>query len=235
MSDSLWRAEQGNEGDLASGLRQQFPLDRKELDEAIKYFDARGLAFQIRIVEWLLPFVSPGRPGRMVNHVLWAVYGPSIVGVIFAVNDGLFSSAQIIGGIFAALVVCASFLIGETAANRVHRRSNLDLATLLLGPFRQFIRRKQLIHGELDMKGEGEDSEKEPEKLVSNLSKGLSRNVSKDDPEKELAKPASRLLEHVPGDEFCPCSECLKDLPRSIFWDSMVQTSSCTDTLRSPS
>jgi hypothetical protein len=41
VSDSLWRAEAGKEGDLASGLRELFPLDRKSLDDTVKAFDAR--------------------------------------------------------------------------------------------------------------------------------------------------------------------------------------------------
>lgn len=205
FTDSLSVAEEGKSNnalsdvDPASELREQFPFNRTALDSTLTALDARGLAFQFRIADVLLPAAVLWSPGPALSSTVWNLCNFALVGTIWILNnDNLFESKQLIAGTIAVgvsfLSIWCSQVISSCAARRGSRTTQ-DCESASIAPVELLVRWHQLLCGELN--------------TFENSKSGA----------KEKDTSSSLLLKHEPNDNLCPCSECLRTLPQDIFWD----------------
>ena len=232
-----------NEADVETGsdspvygpareLREQFPVTRKELDATLAALDAKGLAFQNRVFDWTASalLVGPKSIAPILMSGTWDASAVAMTGVIWKLNDGTgdFGSTQLIAGTLAIVLSCGVQFFSQTMATLELNRSGLDNETYVVSPLLQLVRWYQLARGKLaqpmittvltatpDSSEEGVVSVKRKE-----TDKALIVAADGNDP----SAFSSKLLEHVASDKDCPCLQCLKHLPKEIFWERMVRS-----------
>lgn len=206
----------GGASDPATKLRQEYPIDSMSLDRTLTVLDASGLQFQIRLTRWLKPLVAHKNLFPPLLGTIFCLNIFLIVVIIAALNDGQFGIKQLVGGSLGAGLMALAFAYSVVVVTVVARRMELSLEMVMSLPLEQLIRWQQLGSGDLkshcfgDMVSEGCDKDREDTTIAA---------------KKEEHDLSSPLLQHVSNDRLCPCRQCLKNLPRSIFWERMFRSS----------
>lgn len=242
FSNSLAYAEAGDSSALetpielaAAKLRETRPLTRTAFDECIRALDARGLEFSNRLIDLHVKIVTPWSYTYVC--LLWSACNIAIVGVIWNLNDGTFTSRQLITGLVAVVVLAIGTSIASAMSSLGLVRAGVPAMQRTIKSLEQLCRWEQLSSGKLggmQSKGGGSLDTKSNTIAVNGGSAEEKEEEEEDglrykkDPDCDVASPAvdaepgaSRLLEHLSNDTQCPCRECVGNLPSLVFWDSL--------------
>jgi hypothetical protein len=210
--------------DQATELREKNPIDRKTLDAAIQGLDARGLAWQNRIMDWNMFFMGPKSTFTYFSASTYVASNIAIVAIIWKLNtDGAFESKQLIAGLVGDCLVFVSWLFAQNMEIYNMNRSGLTNDDVMIGPLVQLVRWYQLSTGQLCSnpillaKHDSATGDADAPEDVKDGFAGLEKEKSKN------AVLKFSLLSHVANDNFCPCRECLRNLPRDILWDRIIR------------
>lgn len=181
--------------DPAEELRQKLPVDQNAVDHAFKVLGAPGLAFQNRVSNWTLPWADLRSPIWFIMPAILSLSAIVLTGSIWALNDGMFGTRQLIAGVFAMSVFGCSIAFSGLSQVLVGGPLIPPGNAIVTASLHQLIRWQQLGTGE------------------------LRHEANK--PENSAESP---FLQHDKDDSLCPCKLCLKNLPRIIFWESIIRS-----------
>jgi hypothetical protein len=212
--------------DPAKELREQNPIDRKVLDATIQGLDnAKGLAWQNRIMTWNMPFIGPKSRFTYFTSSIYVISNIAIISVIWKLNtDGRFESKQLTAGLVGDCLMFFSYLFAQTMEILGYNRSGLTNDDVVIRPLIQLVRWYQLSTGQLRSssiplaKSGFSTGDADAAEAVENTFKGHEKTESVD------AASKFSLLGHVANDDFCPCREDLCNLPRDIVWDRIIRS-----------
>lgn len=146
-----------------------------------------------------MPFSGPQTYAPIYIGAVYVLSNWAVVAAIFKLIDGAFASKQLIAGCIAETVFFAlAWFLTQSVQTLSLRRLELTNDEVLIEPLVPLVRWYQLSSGLFQQSFEADEA-KDP---------------------KDIA-----LLKHLANDAFCPCCQCLRNLPRKIFWERIFRSS----------